>query len=84
LIIFYKNKIINRLSSSIGKRDEVPNQELAQKICENRDTSVIEELISNLSGTNKAIQSDCIKVLYEIGYVQHDKNNPGYDQRQFQ
>jgi len=62
--------IINRLSSSIGRKDEVPNQELAQEICKNRDTAAIEELLSNLSGTNKAIQSDCIKVLYEIGYVQ--------------
>lgn len=64
--------VINRLSSSIGRRDEVPNQELAQEICKKRDTAAIEELINNLSSTNKAIQSDCIKVLYEIGYVHPD------------
>ncbi|MFV9630565.1 MAG: hypothetical protein ACNYWM_05795 [Methanosarcinales archaeon] len=34
--------VINRLSSSIGRRDEVPNQELTQEICKNRDTSAIE------------------------------------------
>jgi hypothetical protein len=32
----------------------------------------VEELIKNLNNKNKRIQSDCIKVLYEIGYIKPD------------
>lgn len=61
--------VISRLASSLGRRDEVPNQELAKELCETRDTNGIAELIENLFDTKKAVQHDCIKVLYEIGYV---------------
>ena len=59
--------IINKLASSLGRRDEVPNQELARKIADKNDKGAIRELVDNLSNKNKDIQSDCIKVLYEIG-----------------
>ena len=58
--------IIEKLASSIKRRDEVPNQELANAIVLSKNKNAIKELIENLSNT-KAIQNDCIKVLYEIG-----------------
>ncbi|MEZ4776481.1 MAG: hypothetical protein R3D00_25115 [Bacteroidia bacterium] len=59
--------ITDRLSSSLGRKDEVPNQELAQEIAENEDLAAIKELVENLHHKDKSIQSNCIKVLYEIG-----------------
>jgi hypothetical protein len=59
--------VIDQLASSLGRRDEVPNQELAQKIASKKDKTAVKELVENLSNKNKNIQSDCIKTLYEIG-----------------
>ena len=58
--------IIKKLASSFNRRDEVPNQELAKEIILSKNTKAIKELVENLSN-RKAIQNDCIKVLYEIG-----------------
>jgi hypothetical protein len=59
--------IINELASSLNRRDEVPNQELAAKITSSKDKTAIRELVDNLQSKSKDIQNDCIKVLYEIG-----------------
>ena len=59
--------IINKLASSLNRRDEVPNQELAKQIVAKGDKKAIQELIDNLGNKSKDIQNDCIKVLYEIG-----------------
>jgi hypothetical protein len=59
--------IIDQLASSLGRRDEVPNQELAKKIADKNDKKSVVELVNHLKNKNKDIQSDCIKVLYEIG-----------------
>lgn len=59
--------IIEKLASSLGRRDEVPNQELANYIVERSDKGAVKELIENLSNNKKDIQHDCIKTLYEIG-----------------
>jgi len=58
--------VLNKLASSYNRRDEVPNQELANEIVLAKDKKAIKELIENLNN-KKAIQNDCIKVLYEIG-----------------
>src|SRR6478672_1547027 len=60
--------ILEKLASAIGRRDEVPNQELAAKIARDEDQSSVVELLAGLS-QKAAIASDCIKVLYEVGYV---------------
>ncbi|MCW3120897.1 MAG: hypothetical protein JWQ38_389 [Flavipsychrobacter sp.] len=62
-------KIIEQLASSLGRRDEIPNQELAQHIANSKDKSAVKELVDNLSNKSKDIQSDCIKVIYEIGTI---------------
>jgi len=61
--------VINRLASALGRRDDLPNKELARELAETRATSDIRELVANLQHQDRRIQSDCIKVLYEIGYI---------------
>ncbi len=60
--------ILDKLAISLGRRDEVPNQELAKRIVDKRDKNAVKELVENLANKDKNVQSDCIKVLYEIGY----------------
>ncbi len=55
------------LASSLGRRDEGPNVELAQRIVKMDDKSAINELVENLSNNKSDVQADCVKVLYEIG-----------------
>jgi hypothetical protein len=62
--------VISQLASSLNRRDEVPNQELANKILKKRDSEAVKELVGLLTGKDKNIQGDCIKVLYEIGVKQ--------------
>jgi hypothetical protein len=57
-IAFYRNR-----------RDEVPNQELAGKLAAEKDTGGIAEIAANLTNTNRNVASDCLKVLYEVGYL---------------
>lgn len=59
--------VIHQLAFSLGRRDEVPNQELAKEIAGNSNKAAVKELVENLANKNKDIQSDCIKVIYEIG-----------------
>ena len=59
--------ILEKLATALNRRDEVPNQELARKIVSERNADAVQELVDNLNHKNKGIQSDCIKVLYEIG-----------------
>ena len=59
--------VIDKLASSLKRRDEIPNQELANHIVEKNDKSGLKGLVANLWNKNKDIQNDCIKVLYEIG-----------------
>jgi hypothetical protein len=61
--------VIDKLASSLNRRDEVPNQELAKQIAEHKNKKAVEELIENLNNKSKHIQNDCIKVLYEIGEI---------------
>ncbi|MFF2878904.1 HEAT repeat domain-containing protein [Gottfriedia sp. NPDC057991] len=59
--------VIEKLASSLNRRDEEPNIELAIQVADQNDESAVKELIENLTNKNKNIQNDCIKVLYEIG-----------------
>lgn len=54
--------VIPKLASSLGRRDEVPNQELARHIAANADQKAVEELVYNLSNkkrTFSTIASKC-------------------------
>ena len=62
--------ILNHLAHSLGRRDEVPNQELARDLAEKKNKAGIREIAENLWNKDKNIQADCIKVLYEIGVIE--------------
>jgi len=51
-------------------RNEVPNQRLAGELASEKDIAGIEEIVQNLTHPNKNVCSDCLKVLYEIGYIE--------------
>jgi HEAT repeat protein len=59
-------EIIGQLASSLGRRDEIPNQQLAQKIWEANDKKAVKELVEHLGHKDKNVQSDCMKVIDEI------------------
>ncbi|MCB0101442.1 MAG: hypothetical protein H6635_05345 [Anaerolineales bacterium] len=61
--------ILNRLASAQNRRDEVPNQQLAHDLAIKKDEAGIREVAEHLWSKEKAIQADCIKVLYEVGYI---------------
>tara|TARA_B100001115_G_scaffold183293_1_gene181676 strand:- start:4126 stop:4749 length:624 start_codon:yes stop_codon:yes gene_type:complete len=61
--------VLEQLASALDRRDEVPNQELARKIASTKDSVAVKILVENLNHKDKAIQSDCIKVLYEIAEI---------------
>ena len=61
---------LNYLAHSLGRRDEVPNQELARELAAKKDKKGIREIAENLWNKDKKIQADCIKVLYEVGYIE--------------
>src|SRR5687768_17967798 len=62
--------ILNRLATSLGRHDEVPNQELARDLAAKKDKKGIREIAENLWNKDKNIQADCIKVLYEVGTIE--------------
>ena len=62
-----KVEIISRLASSLGRRDEEPNRELASKLVEAEDKQAVAILVECLVHKDKGIRHDSIKVLYEIG-----------------
>ena len=59
--------ILDQLASAQDRKDEQPNIQLAQSIADNDNHEAVQELVANLKNKNKAISSNCIKVLYEIG-----------------
>ncbi len=60
---------LNKIAFYQNRRDDVPNQQLAKELAQTENKSGIAELASNLQNKNKNVQSDCLKVLYEIGYL---------------
>jgi hypothetical protein len=61
--------VLNKIAYFQNRRDEVPNQELARKLVESKDTAGIREIAENLWNEDRNVANDCIKVLYEIGYL---------------
>jgi len=64
------SSILDQLAVSQNRRDEIPNQELARSLAAQKDKRGIQEIAENLSNKDKNIQADCIKVLYEVGYIE--------------
>ncbi len=61
--------VLNKIAFYQSRRDEVPNQELARELAESKDRAGIREIAENLWNKEENIQSDCLKVLYETGYL---------------
>jgi hypothetical protein len=61
--------VLNRIAYFQGRRDEVPNQELARELAASEDQAGIREIAENLWNREPNVRSDCLKVLYEIGYL---------------
>jgi len=61
--------IIDKLACSLSRRDEVPNQELARELAAKKDKKGIREIAGHLWDRDVNVANDCIKVLYEIGYI---------------
>lgn len=64
--------VLSQISYYLNARNEVPNQELARALAQTHDAAGIQEIAAHLGDKNKNVQSDCLKVLYEIGYLAPD------------
>jgi hypothetical protein len=62
--------VLNRIAFFQNRRDEVPNQDLAKELVQTKNREGIKEIANNLRHKNQNVQSDCLKVLYEIGYLE--------------
>jgi hypothetical protein len=62
--------VLERIAYFQGRRDEVPNQELAKQLVQARDRDGIQEIAANLWHKDVNVRSDCVKVLYEVGYLE--------------
>ena len=60
---------LNKIAFFQNRRGEIPNQELARALAISKDWRGIQEVAENLWNKNRSIRSDCLKVLYEIGYI---------------
>jgi hypothetical protein len=60
---------LNRIAFFQNRRGEIPNQELAKALAHAKDRKGIREIAEHLADDKPQIQSDCVKVLYEIGYL---------------
>ena len=61
--------VLNKIAYFQNRRDEVPNQELARELVESKNIAGIREIAENLWNKDRNVANDCIKVLYEIGYL---------------
>ena len=61
--------VLNKIAFFQNRRDEIPNQALARELATAKDAGGIAEIAENLWHKEPNVQSDCLKVLYEIGYL---------------
>ncbi|HSV50034.1 MAG TPA: hypothetical protein VLH35_06930 [Candidatus Acidoferrales bacterium] len=64
--------VLDKIAFYQNRRDEVPNQQLAAELAKTENKAGIAEIAANLKHKNHNVQSDCLKVLYEIGYLKPD------------
>jgi len=61
--------VLNRIAHFQNRRDEVPNQALARDLAARKDKAGIREVAEHLWDKDIDVANDCIKVLYEAGYI---------------
>ena len=59
--------MIKLLACRLGRNDETPNIELAEKLCASADKTGVSEIADGLKSKEQAVANDCVKVLYEVG-----------------
>jgi hypothetical protein len=64
--------VLKEIAFYRGRRDEVPNREVAHRLAQSRSAEDIQEIAQNLKNPEPNVQSDCLKVLYELGYLAPD------------
>lgn len=68
--------VLNKIAFHQGVRDEIPNQNLARELASTQNNEGIKEIAEHLWDSNANVSSDCIKVLYETGYIAPDMIAP--------
>jgi len=63
------NTALDRIAFFQNRRDEVPNQELARDLVSGDNVAGVQEIAAGLRHPQAAVRSDCIKTLYEVGYL---------------
>lgn len=61
------SSVLGQLASVLGRNDEQPNVELAERLAAKPDKTAVAELVAALKTGPAAIADDAIKVLYELG-----------------
>ena len=59
--------VLERLASSVGRRDEEPNRDVARQIVAGQDQAGVLELVAALDTRDSNLRSDALKALYEVG-----------------
>jgi hypothetical protein len=62
--------VLHKIALLQGRREEAPNVELARALASGKDRAGIREIAANLWNEDRDIQADCLKVLYEVGYLE--------------
>ena len=67
--------VLNRIAHFQGRRDEIPNQDWPATWPRGRPAG-IREIAEGLWHREPNVRSDCLKVLYEIGYLRPERSRP--------
>lgn len=59
--------VLSQLAASLGRNDEHPNIALAEVLVAHKNADGVRTLVDLLNGRNKALKSDSLKTLYEVG-----------------
>ncbi len=71
-----KMSALEKIGFYLQDRSEVANQNLARELVENDDAAGVQEIAENLWNKKNAIRADCIKVLYEVGFLKPEMIAP--------
>ena len=71
--------ILSKIAFYRGIRDEIPNQELAHELAASKNSDGVNEIAEHLWDKNANVCSDCVKVLYETGYIAPELITPYVD-----
>jgi hypothetical protein len=72
--------VFEQLSNFVDQKGNAANIALAQNLARSTDNTAIAQLVEGLQHENKKIRHDCLKVLYELGYLSPKSIAPYCDQ----